>query len=193
MEAMKLVLAVTLAIISTTTAVDLTREPGTNGRDVVQACIAVITQPGIFSEDQQLLRRIAYVETRDGLDPDTYACNNDGGIWQLSETKYSATKTVNQQLLQNIAAHFYIDWTATVWSDLRKPLFSALAARLYFKVKTAEISLSHDISAQGNYWATYYTSSGGTQTEFVNIINELTATKGMKLCIKMFFLAAFNT
>ena len=75
---MKLVLAVTLAIISTTTAVDLTREPGTNGSDVVQACIAIITQPGIFSEDQQLyLRRIAYVETRDGTDSDTYAGNND--------------------------------------------------------------------------------------------------------------------
>ena len=183
MEAMKLVLAVTLAIISTTTAVDLTREPGTNGRDVVQACIAIITQPRIFSEDQQLLRRIAYVETRDGTDPDTYAGNNDGGIWQLSEMKYLATKTVNQQLLQDITTHFNIDWTATVWSDLRKPLFSALAARLYFEVITAEIPLSPDISAQGNYWATYYTSSGGTQTEFVNAINELTDTEGMKLCI----------
>ena len=184
MEAMKLVLAVTLAIISTTTAVDLTREPGTNGRDVVQACIALITQPGIFTQDQQLLRRIAYVETRDETDPDTYAGNNDGGgIWQLSEMKYLATKTVNQQLLQDITIHFNIDWTATVWSDLRKPLFSALAARLYFEVITAEIPLSPDISAQGNYWATYYTSSGGTQTEFVNAVNELTDTEGMKLCI----------
>ena len=65
---MKLVVAVTLAIISTTTAVDLTREPGINGSDVVQACIAIITQPGIFTQDQQLLRRIAYVETCDGTD-----------------------------------------------------------------------------------------------------------------------------
>ena len=117
----------------------------------------------------------------------TYAGNNDGGIWQLSETKYLATKTVNQQLLKDIAAHINIDWTATVWSDLRKPLFSALAARLYFEVITAEIPLSPDISAQGSYWATYYTSSGGTQTDFVNAINELSAKESMKYMYLEFF------
>ena len=160
-----------LAICCPVLTVDLTLVPEVNGTDVVEACIAKISLPALFSSDEHLLRRIAYVETGDGTDDDSYTgSNSDGGIWQLSLAKYSSTKTVSSQLLQGISTCFNINWASTVWSDLRKPFYSAIAARLYLEVISNSIPLSTDISGQGSYWANYYTSSGGTQSDFVTAV-----------------------
>ena len=159
--------------------VDLTLVPEANGTAVVQACIAKITQSAIFTNDNQLLRRIAYVETNDGLDTDTYTANNDGGIWQLSESKYLSTNSTSlQQQIDKISTSFNITWENTQWQDLRKPLYSALAARLYFYLISASIPLANDITGQANYWVNYYTSSGGTVTEFTTAVNQLNAIEG---------------
>ena len=165
--------------VSLSVPVDLTLVPEANGTSVVHACIAKISLHNLFSSDRQLLRRIAYVETRDGTDSDTYdGSNNDGGIWQLSSAKFTSTKTVSSQLLQGISTNFGINWASTVWSDLRKPLYSAIAARLYLEVISAAIPFSTDISGQGNYWANYYTSSGGAQSDFVTAVNTLNDDEG---------------
>ena len=79
-------------------SVDLTIVPGTNGSAVVDACITKISD--VFADDQQMLRRVAYVETRYGNNPDTYSnASNDGGIWQLSRSKYDATKNTSDTSL----------------------------------------------------------------------------------------------
>ena len=167
-----------LAICCPVLTVDLTLVPEVNGTAVVQACIAKISLSALFSSDESLLRRIAHVETGDGTDVDTYTgTNNDGGIWQLSLAKYSSTKAVSSQLLQGISTSFSINWASTVWSDLRKPLYSAIAARLYLEVISNPIPLSTDVSGQGSYWANYYTSSGGTQSYFVTAVNALNEGK----------------
>ena len=172
-------IAVTVHVAAATcsASVDLTLVPGTNGSAVVDICITRIS--AVFTtDDQQMLRRITYVETRYGNNPNTYSdANNDGGIWQLSESKYDATKgtsdaTLNS-LIQNIYDEFGINWTSTQWSDLRKPLYSALAARLYLQVISASIPLSSDISGQATYWITYYTTSGGTESDYVTAVDEL--------------------
>lgn len=51
---------------------DLTIVPEASGTDVVFATISRIQQANIFPDDQRLLRRVAYAETRDGTDSDTY-------------------------------------------------------------------------------------------------------------------------
>lgn len=38
----------------------------------------------LFNNDRLFLRRLAYVESRDGTDPKTYRQGYDGGIWQVS-------------------------------------------------------------------------------------------------------------
>ena len=146
---------------------------------VVDACIDKISASGIFtSNDQQMLRRIAYVETRDGTNSSTYSdLNNDGGIWQLSSTKFTATKNTSNpaisSLIGNISTEYNIIWTSVQWSDLRKPFYSAIAARLYLEVITSSIPLASQVSSQGLYWVNYYTSSGGTQSDYVDAVNEL--------------------
>lgn len=162
--------------------VDFTLIPETNGLAVVQASIDKISQSAVFSvDDQQMLRRIAYVETRDGSDPLTYSSNtNHGGIWQVSEAKYFATKNTGsnaqlQQQVQEILLNFNIDWLATNWSDLRRPFYSALAARLYMQVIMESIPLASNVADQGSYWSLLFTSSRGTEADYVNAVRELQA------------------
>lgn len=150
-------------------SVDLTLEEGASGSLVVLSSIAKITDAAVFPlPDQQLLRRIAYVETRDGLDSDTYSdSSNNGGIWQLSFGRYKETKTnVSSTILNEINEKLQINWTNTSWHDLRKPLYSALAARLYFEVSKVNFAGQLPVADQADYWANNYTSSGGTITDY---------------------------
>ena len=57
---------------------DAVLEEGANGTAVVLLSIAHIQQAAIFPDDNEMLRRTAYVETRDGSDPDTYSEGNYG-------------------------------------------------------------------------------------------------------------------
>ena len=52
------------------------------GSAVVLHAIGSLQQSGVFENDNELLRRIAYVETRDGK------LARDGGIWAVRENKF---------------------------------------------------------------------------------------------------------
>ena len=161
--------------------VDLTLVPEANGTVVVQACLAKITGANIFATDNQMLRRIAYVETRDGTDSDTYTPTNNGGIWQLSESKYMQTKGSSSVLtapVSSISSSFGITWSTTQWVDLRKPLYSALAARLYLLLISTSIPLATNINGQASYWVNQYTFSAGTTSDFTTAVTALQAIEG---------------
>ena len=158
---------------------DLTTQPGTNGSAVVSACISRVQQSGIFTSDNEMLRRIAYVETDYGNNENTYRSNYDGGIWAVDEDIFNETKnTTLTSLHQSIQTNFSIEWSSVEWNDLRKPLYSALAARLYFKTVNASIPFSSNIQLQAMYWMTYYNTAGST-SNFVTLLNELLAMNGM--------------
>ena len=152
-------------------SIDLTLVPDQKGTNIVLACIAKISSSQIFSrDDQQLVRRIAYTETTDGLELITYSgSNNNGGIWQLSESKYLETKS-DTTYFQEIEDTFKINWALTSWVDLRKPFFSALAARLYLELKVNDTSddfhFSTDIPSQSNFWITMFTNSSKTEDDY---------------------------
>ncbi len=164
-----------------TEAVDLTIEEATNGSDTVIASIDKIRIAEIFLGDEQMLRRIAYTETRDGDNNDTYPVDYHGGIWRLSEDKYQTTKQVDRVILDKIQNKLDINWTATVWRDLRKPLWSALAARIYLTTISTPIPLSTNHSGQADYWFTYYTSSGThlSAIDYQNTISYLAVNEGI--------------
>ena len=139
---------------------DTTIEENTSGKDVVIASINKIQTAQIFDKDEGMLRRIAYTETKDGTDANTYSADDyHGGIWRLSEEKYLMTKGVDMVILDKIrqSSELGINWTATEWRDLRKPLWSALAARLYLTtIQSSDIPLSINHDEQANYWFTHY-------------------------------------
>ena len=161
---------------------DRTIEAGTSGTSVVTACISRIRQSQIFSSDNELLRRIAYVETSDGNDAETYRDGYYGGIWAVNQNMLQSTQdtvshSVFTSLHQQIQTSFSIQWSAVQWSDLRKPLYSALAARLYFYTVSDSIPTSSDIPSQATYWATHYNTMG-SRSEFVTLVNKLEAQNG---------------
>ena len=65
----------TKVCIISTLADDLTIQEKAKGPDVVEAVIDIINQPCVFSDDRQMLRRIAKVETDDGNAADTFVVN----------------------------------------------------------------------------------------------------------------------
>ena len=170
-----------------TAAVDTTIEENTSGKDVVIASINKIQTAQIFDKDEGMLRRIAYTETKDGTDADTYSTDGyHGGIWRLSEEKFLTTKRVDMVILDKIrqSSELGINWTATEWRDLRKPLWSALAARLYLtRLTTIPLSVNHD--EQANYWFTQYhtTSTAGrpalSTADYLNTISYLAENEGI--------------
>ena len=172
-------------------SVDLTLTPASSGSDVVAACVSLITQSQIFPADNGILRRIAYVETHDGTDGDTYPSNYHGGIWNIDQTKFMETQNVAadatlQTYVEAISTELGIDWTSAQWVDLRKPLYSAIGASLALVSITATIPLVTDISGQASYWVSYYTSSQGTVQDFIDDINYLNSIEGRLARINAF-------
>ena len=170
---------------------DLTIQEGTNGSTVVSACISQIQQSGIFTSDNEMLRRIAYVETSYGNDVDTYRSGYDGGIWAVDEDLFDETQNTASltNLHQQIQSMFSIQWSSVQLSDLRKPLYSALAARLYFYTVSASIPISSNVQSQATYWKTFYNPSGST-SDFVTLVDELIALDGMFVFFVLFLIPA---
>ena len=161
-------------------AVDDTLTPGARGADVVRAVVGKIEDSNIFPSDNQLLRRIAYVESKDGTDGNTYRSGYYGGIWQVDEVGFRDTQDASSHpaltaKFQKIQEFFGIDWSQFQWEDLRKPLYSGLAARLRLSNVFAPIPMASDIRAQGQYWKTYYNTPAGAGTvdKFVEDVEAL--------------------
>ena len=57
-----------------------------------------------------------------------------------------------------IQREFNIDWTKVTWSDLRKPLYSGLAAVLYLMQRTGSntTAIPASLEGQGDFWSHYY-------------------------------------
>ena len=63
---------------------DQTLSPGARGPGVVEAVVNRLESSCIFAEDKLYTRRLAYVESYDGLHPDAFRPGYHGGIWQAS-------------------------------------------------------------------------------------------------------------
>ena len=141
--------------------VDLTLERNQAGAAVVLATISRIKDSNAFPDDSRLLRRVAFVESRDGTDTETFRDGYDGGIWQVDGDVFLQTQnfTLNPQLIENggiyqrlLGSSLRVDWAAVSWEDLRIPLFSGLAARIFFYLSMFEIPPIGSIEEQGRFW-----------------------------------------
>lgn len=99
------------------------------------------------------LRRLAYVETNDGLALNTYRPGYNGGIWQVDEAQFLLTKQTGvlsneKQQLKTMG----IDWSRVTWQDLRKPLFSGIAAAMYATIQSGAGGVPNGIEYQAVFW-----------------------------------------
>ncbi|KAL3871109.1 hypothetical protein ACJMK2_039128 [Sinanodonta woodiana] len=157
-------LVVVLVCLSDTIfGADLTLTPGAYGPEVVEAVINLIRENCIFAEDKRYLRRLAYVESRDGTAPNTYKYGYNGGIWQVDEDKFKETQhNYTLQVQYNIILNvFHIDWSRVSWYDLRMPLYSGIAAALYTILKSGHDGMDWRIEEQASFWEKHYHAGGG--------------------------------
>lgn len=149
------------------------------GFDVVVATIEQLRQLGVFPNNNRLLRRIAYAETRDGVDFTTYRRGYDGGIWQVDEAIFLRTQNTSASaelltLLQNIQQITTLDWLQLPWNELRRPFFSGMAASIYLTLTPEAIPGPGDIEGQARYWKRHYNSDPEDTTEgFAKAVEEL--------------------
>ena len=161
--------------------VDLTLEDDVSGSEVVEMVIAKISK--IFDSDHRLLRRIAYVETDDGT---SGVPPGGGGIWAVDEPKLKTvlTKPELVELHDEIDQEFEIEFNATEFTFLGKPLVSGLVARLYLYyleiVKGETIPLAAAIGEQAQFWKNnYYSGAKGlTVDDFKRKVTNLEKREG---------------
>lgn len=173
--------------LSAVLGVDLTIEEGKTGDDVVLATIAKIENSGVFPSDKRLLRRISYVETRDGANE---LPEPNGGVWNVPMEAFLKTQRdpVLAGLRDEVTAAFATElvgsgarrWEDLEWETLSKPLWSGLAARLFISIYEQDASLptSSDVSGQALFWKTWYNSSGNLE-RFITDVQQLEKDEGM--------------
>ena len=124
-----------------------------------------IQQSGVFGNDNDILRRIAYVETRDGTLSGTFREGYNGGIWAANEDAFRSTQNTDAfaqlpAMIEQIEELLQINWLDAEWSDLRKPLYSALAARLIIFNAPTPVPPPDDLAGQAQFWVEYYNRNG---------------------------------
>ncbi|XP_021949111.1 uncharacterized protein LOC110846614 [Folsomia candida] len=172
-------------------SIDETLTPRSKGADVSEAVVRKIQRSGIFPHDQNLLRRLSYVESRDGEDDKTYRPDYFGGIWQLDEVLFNQTKNVPglNTIYQRLDATWNIQWNSVTWADLLVPMYSGLGARLYLHT----LSLSNrpipgTIDSQAEYWRLNYNRADQNATTYKDLVKRLESDGGvceglMDICI----------
>ncbi|XP_071145061.1 uncharacterized protein [Mytilus edulis] len=137
---------------------DKTRTPNASGSDVVEAVVNLIREACIFPNDKLYLRRLAYVESMDGLEANTYRPNYYGGIWQIDQDMFQqiATAIVLDDAKKMITQRIGIDRSKVQWIDLAKPLYSGLAAALFTLLKAGKNGIPRGIHYQANFWVNTY-------------------------------------
>ncbi|XP_071096530.1 uncharacterized protein [Haliotis cracherodii] len=130
--------------------------PGGTGSNAVEFVSNLIRDSCLFKDDLLFLRRLAYVASHDGTDANTYRAGYDGGIWQIDQDKFNQIKSsaTSTDLIGKVRSLFNIDWSTVQWSDLRKPLYSGLAAALYLSTITE--SLPQGVENQGSFYKKYF-------------------------------------
>ena len=165
--------------------------PGANGTETVYAVVAEIGISGIFStSDHRFLRRLAYVETRDGTNqPNSPTLDESGGIWNFNSSKLRQIQNTNSSvngkmeiINQNIRDRFGID-ILLLDNDMRrslmkKPLYSGVATRFYlYYLRLLGTSIPPTIAGQSNFWVKYFCIFNTTRpcsvTSFLQLVTYL--------------------
>ena len=139
-----------------------------NGSYVVDTVLEIINQSGIFDPDHRFMRRIAYVETRDGTESVTYerACNKRVGIWGLSinmlwhmrnRIRRSPTPRLSRAE-RLICQTFGVNMSGDERLNLRNPLVSGIVARFYllYFSELRVMPLPGCAQGQADFWRKYY-------------------------------------
>ena len=152
---------------------DWMNHPNANGSEVVEAVVQNLNHSGVFDPDHRFLRRIAFVETKDGTETMTSGsgCNKRVGIWgitaimlttmqdQIRSQVYPQLMTASEELYQI----YGVNMSSYERLDLTNALVSGIAARFYllYRSELRNMSLPKCVSEQAMFWDKYYRKQEG--------------------------------
>ena len=127
---------------------------GDTGKEVVEKCIEKLIENNLLTGNEvEFVRRVAYVMSRNGTA--LFKLEIDGGIWQVS--RYGFVKTQNEHLPLTRKCEEFLgieEWRRVSKIQLEKPIYSAIAAKLY--ISTFEEPIPYKLRDQQDYWFKYY-------------------------------------
>ena len=151
-----------VAVVNSASVEERIRTPGEKGEDVVKEVVKQVQS--IFGDDKDFLAKVACAESNNGLHPNTYRNNYHGGIWQVDKIGFADTQNVASHpglsaKYDRIQAATGIVWPEVQWEDLRMPLHSGLASRLY--ISNIPEPIPDGDGEQAEYWDIYYNTEAG--------------------------------
>ena len=155
----------------------ISRDPAT---PAVLHALARLRAAGITtSNETDFLRRIAFVETFDGLK--NTENSTGGGIWAVDRSLFLETQSLDTNWLvtatrARIKKSLGISWVEISWSDLADPLHSALAAHLVLLLPPAvappAVAYGGHLTDQAAFWQRHY-NPRGSEKYFARLTNRL--------------------
>ena len=157
----------------------------TSGSEVVNYVLEIIECSGVFEDDQNFMRRLAYVETKDGTEG-----QGTTGMWNVTLKHLEAMNYIVvlgnaniSEVASQICTELGVDITRAVRSpnsqDLSNPLVSGVVARFYLHYVTVvngqQIQPAEDVSGQATFWKSYFKMNAGTATtvHYTKLVDEL--------------------
>jgi hypothetical protein len=161
-----------------------------NGLEVMEEVLRQLDKSHIFPPDYGFMRRVAYVETRNGtvtaaVNTPHNLCHKAVGMWGITEYVFHHMKveiqgniTKYQKLIaasEDICAEFGVNVTGPEKLNMRNPLVSGIAARFYLLYLTVlkNEDLPEDLAGQAIFWGSYYNRMQASFTEFEEAVMEI--------------------
>ena len=146
------------------------REKTVSGRRLVENVCKQIQKGKIFPLFEiSLLERVAFFESKYGLEEGESKSGNEGGIWRVRKELFWDTQQIKfhpqlAEYFSRIYKAFGINWSKVEWEHVKQPLYSALAAGLLMSICSCGVlprsgRVSDSLEEQARFWKKCYYSS----------------------------------
>ena len=184
-----------LSIAIKVESLDLTLVEGASGPNVVRAVISKIEASNGFIPFRPeraiapFMRRMAYVETRDG----NFSKSLNGGIWTVDERLFRRTQCLenNTQIdlmimrLQENNFQNYIrpsNWSNLTYESLSIPLYSGVAVRILMHLNG---TLPLNAQLHATYWSNVFKSGNSSLNQWNDGVAQLLQHEGTSPQLKL--------
>lgn len=117
----------------------------------------------VFMEDNHFIKRVAMVETS------LNRSSKVGGLWNVDHCAFKTSQSKRKEnkrlatLLKTVRRTFGVAWAKVRYSDLRRPLYSVLAARIILEM--TERSVPRGLRNQAKFWLETYHACAQKSTQ----------------------------
>ena len=154
------------------------KQNNATGPDVVNAVINAIECSEVFEDDNGFLRRLAYVETRDGVNKSGTTIWGNTAMDELNDISNPILTSNYTMIIHRICEKLGI-YVPFALRNVKQPLVAGVLARFYLHIVTnvskQNIPPAEDICGQATFWESYYKKNdiSAKSVDFIVAVNKL--------------------